>query len=88
MKSLVVFPAAALLLALAASPAFAGARYDSRAPDAAPVVAQQDAPSPDAASRAAYGANAAPRAEAGSRTTLHVARDPFTINGRSLYDQP
>ncbi len=89
MKSFAALPAAAaLLLALAAAPAIASARYDSATPDtAAPsAAAQQDAP--DAATRAGYGANAAPRAEAGTRATLHVARDPFTINGRSLYDQP
>ncbi|WDD91642.1 hypothetical protein Bsp3421_001580 [Burkholderia sp. FERM BP-3421] len=90
MKSFAALPAAAaLLLALAAAPAMASARYDSaRTPDttAPSAAARQDAT--DAATRAGYGANAAPRAEAGSRATLHVARDPFTINGRSLYDQP
>jgi hypothetical protein len=91
MKSFAALPAAtALLLALAAAPAFAGARYDtgaSRTPDATTTRAAAQT-APDATTRASYGANSAPRAEAGAPATLHATQDPFTINGRSLYDQP
>ncbi len=71
--------AATFALLAAASSAFAA---DGSSPAQAPQAAASAQPAgPDATEQAGYGSQARTAVEAGRR-----ARDPFAINGRSMYD--